>query len=65
MCEKNKINLNVSNHDLIVDSLTEAAKLLDISSDTLRKLLAKNNEEAKVKNNLVKRIKIFCGSVTS
>lgn len=52
--------LNISNNDLIVDSLTEAANLLNISSDTLRKLLAKNNEEAKVNNNLVKRIKIFC-----
>ena len=52
--------LNISNKDLIVDSLTEAANLLNVSSDTLRKLLAKNNEEAKVKNNLVKRIKIFC-----
>ena len=36
-----------------------SANLLNISSDTLRKLLAKNNEEAKVKNNLVKRIKVF------
>lgn len=52
--------LNISNKDLIVDTLTEAAKLLNISSDTLRKLLAKNNEAAKVNNNLVKRIKIFC-----
>lgn len=52
--------LNISNHDLIVDSLTEAANLLNISSDTLRKLLTKNNEEAKVNNNIVKRIKIFC-----
>ena len=51
--------LNISNNDLIVNSLTEAANLLNISSDTLRKLLAKNNEEAKVKNNLVKRIKVF------
>lgn len=51
--------LSISNHDIIVDSLTEAANLLNISSDTLRKLLAKNNEEAKVNNNLVKRIKIF------
>ena len=57
--------LNISNHDIIVDSLTEAANLLNISSDTLRKLLAKNNEEAKVNNNLVKRIKIFVGSASS
>lgn len=51
--------LNISNQELIVDTLTEAANLLNISPDTLRKLLAKNNEAAKVNSNLVKRIKIF------